>query len=244
LSERERLRWFRDWIPLRVKRAIHRFSTHLEPYARRAYSQEGEDLLLQRLFEGRQNGFYVDVGAHHPERFSNTCLFHQLGWRGVNIDPDPEAMRLFARARPGDINLCLGISDEPGTLTYHAFNEPALNTFDERLALERAALPGYRLMGTSRVRVERLDGVLAKALAPDQLIDFLSVDAEGFDLKVLASNDWTRFRPHCVLVEALQSSLAAASAHPAQKMLSGAGYELYAKTVNTLVFIDGRQGLP
>ncbi|MFT4801330.1 MAG: hypothetical protein ACI93N_001101, partial [Flavobacteriaceae bacterium] len=42
-----------------------------------SYSQEGEDILLNRIFNPQVNasGFYVDVGAHHPERFSNTFYF-------------------------------------------------------------------------------------------------------------------------------------------------------------------------
>ena len=165
-----------------------------------------------------------------------------MGWRGININPDPDAMRLFAGERPADVNLCLGISDQPGTLTYYAFNETALNTFDQKLAHERESLPGYKLMKTSAVQVERLDAVLSRHLAPGRQIDFLSVDAEGFDLKVLASNDWSRFRPRCVLVEALGSSLATVKAGPVHEILSSAGYELYAKTVNTLVFRDSRSG--
>ena len=232
----------RDRIPRGVKQAVWRLCVLVEPHGRQAFSQEGEDLLLLRLFEGQRQGFYVDVGAHHPARFSNTCLFHRMGWRGINIDPDPEAMRLFASERPTDVNLCLGISDQPGTLTYYAFNETALNTFDQKLVHERESLPGYKLMKTSAVQVERLDAVLSRHLAPGRQIDFLSVDAEGFDLKVLASNDWSRFRPRCVLVEALGSSLATVKAGPVHEILSSAGYELYAKTVNTLVFRDSRSG--
>ena len=238
MSHVGRLRWMRDRVPRAVGRAVCGICALLDPHARRAYSQEGEDQLLLRLFEGQRDGFYVDVGAHHPRRFSNTCLFYGMGWRGINIDPDPETMRLFALERPADINLCLGISDQPGVLAYHAFNESALNTFDEHIARQRESLPGYRLLGTSMVPVERLDAVLSRHLPPGRQIDFLSIDAEGFDLKVLASNDWARFRPRCVLVEALGTSLATVSASPVHRELSTAGYELYAKTVNTLVFRD------
>lgn len=39
------------------------------------YSQEGEDMIFRRLFEHQEKDFYVDVGAHHPFRFSNTYFF-------------------------------------------------------------------------------------------------------------------------------------------------------------------------
>ena len=53
---------------------------------RYSFSQEGEDLLIDRMFDGQSVGFYVDVGAHHPTRFSNTYLLYLRGWRGINID--------------------------------------------------------------------------------------------------------------------------------------------------------------
>ena len=56
-------------------------------YLNCSYSQEGEDMVLARYLEGQKNGFYVDVGAHHPFRFSNTYHFYLKGWHGVNIDP-------------------------------------------------------------------------------------------------------------------------------------------------------------
>jgi FkbM family methyltransferase len=197
---------------------------------------------------GRRRPAAAALAGHGPRRRlrrcrrAPSCLFHRAGWRGINIDADPEAIRRFAAARPGDINLCVGISDAPGTLTFHIFNEPALNTFDERLAREREQLPGYRLLRREPVPVERLDAVLARVLPAGQAIDFLSVDVEGYDLQVLSSNDWERFRPRVVLAEALGKTLAQAADGEIARHLAGARYELCAKTVSTLVFRDATLG--
>lgn len=74
------------------------------------YSQEGEDAILRRLFELTDKGFYIDIGAHHPQRFSNTYFFYLKGWNGINIEPRPGSSQLFNELRPRDINLELGIS--------------------------------------------------------------------------------------------------------------------------------------
>ena len=50
-----------------------------------SYSQEGEDLVVDRLLNGKRNGFYVEVGCHHPYRYSNTFMFYKKGWRGICI---------------------------------------------------------------------------------------------------------------------------------------------------------------
>ena len=100
----------------------------------RSYSQEGEDRILARLFESSGQGFYVDVGAHHPMRFSNTFLFYRRGWRGVNIDATPGSMRLFDRYRSRDTNIESGVGLTTGVVPFYVFNEPALNTFDRELS--------------------------------------------------------------------------------------------------------------
>ena len=51
-------------------RLISLFDNIFDIYAIKSYSQEGEDMILRRMFERQQRGFYVDVGAHHPRRFS------------------------------------------------------------------------------------------------------------------------------------------------------------------------------
>jgi FkbM family methyltransferase len=199
------------------------------------YGQEGEDLILDRVLEHQAEGFYVDVGAHHPVRFSNTYLFYKRGWRGINIDAMPGSMRKFESVRPRDINIECGIADCEGKLTYHRFNEPALNTFDTAEA-QRKNKPPYKLVNTVEVSVERLDSVLERHLPAGQRIDFLTVDVEGYDLKVIQSNNWTKFRPAYVLVEALDSSLSTVAKLPLNLFLAGQGYNLYAKTVNTLFY--------
>jgi len=98
-------------------------------YLNNSFSQEGEDIILSRLFNDKKNGFYVDVGAHHPFRFSNTYKFYEKGWSGINIEPNPEDFHLFSKYRNRDININAGVGSNDGTLTYFMFNEPALNTF-------------------------------------------------------------------------------------------------------------------
>lgn len=228
------------WLRRRLKGLLQR---HIDVYAQKSYSQEGEDMILRRIFEARRVGFYVDVGAHHPRRFSNTHFFYRRGWRGINIEPNPHAVREFRAVRSRDINLELGVSLRPGSLRYHLFDEPALNTFDEKVVESRLAGTPYRIVGTVDVAVEPLGSILARHLPAGQEIDFLSIDVEGFDLAVLQSNDWTRFRPYCVLVEALGVPLQHVAESEVFRFMIALRYELIAKTFNTLFFMR-RAGNP
>jgi FkbM family methyltransferase len=230
---------WRKCIPRYAVGSVRFVLERLDPYVNLAYSQDGEDMILRRLFESQKSGFYVDVGAHHPYRFSNTCYFYRRGWSGINIDPNPEAIETFRRERPSDINVCVGVSEHAGNLSYYFFNEPALNTFDANLAAERGRLASYRLLGTRGVPVRRLDDLLGEYLLPDQKIDFMSVDVEGLDLSVLRSNDWSRFRPRMLLVEAHERTVLAVESDPINLFAVDASYRLIAKTLNTLIYEDG-----
>lgn len=203
----------------------------------RSYAQEGEDLILARLFEGQKSGFYVDVGAHHPIRFSNTYLFYKRGWKGINIDASPGSMELFAKKRPRDINLELAIAQEEGQSDFYIFNEPALNTFDQQLASQRHG-SRYRVVQVKPIKKRPLATVLRDHLKLGQTIDILSVDVEGLDLEVLRSNDWQRFPARCVVVEAAEVSLSQLDTNETHCFLSQQGYEIWAKTANTLFYLQ------
>jgi FkbM family methyltransferase len=228
---------FKKIIPNRLLEPIRWIRKELfDVYGIKSYSQEGEDMILHRIFADKTSGFYVDVGAHHPRRFSNTYFFYKLGWCGINIEPNPEAFRLFQSDRKRDINIQLGISNSKGQITYYLFDEPALNTFDKEIVNSRLKNTQYKLKSTSEVDVERLDQVLSNYLPDNTQIDFLSIDAEGFDFIVLTSNDWERYRPKYVLVEVLNSSLEVVMGGEIFDFMKNQQYALFAKTYNTLFF--------
>jgi len=190
---------------------------------------------LHRIFEKKPIGFYVDVGSHHPQRFSNTYQFYLRGWNGINIDPIPGSKACFDSIRKRDVNLETGISDNPGELIYYIFEESALNTFNQ----EVASSANSTLISKNIVYVQRLSDVLSQYLMKNQQIDFLTIDVEGLDLQVLRSNDWTRYRPSYVLTEALDMrDIAHVLESELHQYMHAIGYTLYAKAVNTLFYAD------
>ena len=226
----------KNLVPKSARNAL-REALGRRTYARRSYSQEGEDLVLLRLLEDCDHGIYVDVGAHHPFRFSNTCLLYEKGWRGINIDARPGSMAPFRRFRPLDINLEVGINETTSRLEFFIFIEPALNTFDPGMAQARQA-EGWALSHRVFVECLPLSTILTRELPRlgASAIDLLSVDAEGLDLNVLRSNDWGRFRPRLIVVEILGADLSFSARSETTTFLSAVGYSPYAKLHNSVVF--------
>lgn len=172
-------------------------------YGRYSYSQEGEDLILLKLFNFRKSGFYVDVGAHHPFRYSNTYLLYKSGWKGINIEPSKEAKAIFDRARRRDINLELGVTKKPGEKTMYVFEESALNTFDADRAKIVVTHKQSRLTMKTKVKTKSLELILSKYLPRGVNIDLLNIDVEGFENEVLKSNNWSKHSPDIICVESL-----------------------------------------
>jgi len=231
----------KDHIPLSIKNIVKRILSlaSWDQWFNQSWSQEGEDQILRRIFEDKSNGFYVDVGAHHPKRFSNTYLFYKRGWRGINIDAMPGSMEIFKKFRPRDINIELGIGEKEGALDYFVFNEPALNGFSRELSQKRHDTEfRYRIEKVIKVDVLPLSMVLQKHLPRGQAIDFMSIDVEGLDFQVLKSNDWNRFRPKYVLAEILGSSLLDIQSSEIGVLMKDQNYILFAKCMNTVFFKD------
>ena len=55
-------------------------------FTKKSYAMDGEDLAIDQYIKNKLNGFYVDVGAHHPLQRNNTYLLFKRGWTGINVD--------------------------------------------------------------------------------------------------------------------------------------------------------------
>jgi len=205
-------------------------------FQRVSYSVHGEDLLLENLLRHQVQGFYVDVGAHHPFRFSNTYLLYKKGWHGINIDPLPGGMKIFQEHRMRDINLELAVSDEEQSLAYYMFENPAFNS----MSYEEVKTREKPIMGEVSIETTTLESILDTYLDDRQPIDLLNIDVEGHDIHVIDSNNWEKYRPKYVLVEDLSFSYEKLSNSLLYNKMTDLGYELIANVIKTLFFKDVR----
>ncbi len=187
-----------------------------------SYSQNGEDMLINRYF-GDRIGSFLDIGAYHPVIENNTYFFYQKGWRGANIEPVPQLHQAFQQARPEDRNVQVAILDTPGVVTFYSvlhepireaqhnapialnltssmwdrLNVSGLSTFDAELAV-RHRLAGYTVQELA-----------VCAITTPQLIDeygvsapdFVSLDVEGFEDTVIRNFPFDRWRPELFVIE-------------------------------------------
>jgi FkbM family methyltransferase len=159
-----------------------------------SYSQSGEDLLLWEYFGARTNGFFLEAGANHPTKLSQTWLFELHGWKGILVEPLAKNCELLRQHRPGSrvFQCALGAPEQRGRAQIKvAGGDDALSglVVDDDVIVERM----------EEVEVRTLDEVLAEAGNPK--LDFMSLDVEGFELQVLRGFDLMRHRPAVILIE-------------------------------------------
>ena len=222
-----------------------RYERRVAEGAPKTYSQYGEDACLRGFMDRRCRdreycGFWVDIGAHHPTRFSNTRMFSEMGWWGINVDAMSDAIELFRKRRPKDINVNVGVGAVPGELDYYQFPDHAYNTFVKARVDELGREWGHDLVEgrdyhVCKVPVVTLKELLDVHLPSGQKIDFLSVDAEGLDLEILKSNDWEKYRPDYVFAE-VEGPLSDAGGSEMLRFLRAVGYELVGRCVVTAIF--------
>ncbi len=205
-----------------------------------SFGQNFEDLILLKLIKelNPEKGFFVDVGAHDPIRFSNTYSLHKRGWQGINIDPLPTCIERFKTMRPNDINLNIGVSDKEGSLEYFDFEEPAYNTINPLRAKYVLENSYTKLKGKCIIKIDTLKNILDKYIN-GRTIDLLTIDVETMELSVLQSNDWVKYRPRFIVMESIvnvNESLDNIYKDPAVHFLIDKQYVVVAKVANAVFF--------
>lgn len=166
-----------------------------------SYSQHGEDLIVSNVLRdfNLSKGKYLDVGANHPTDISNTYLFYKKGLAGITIEPIPELVKLHRKFRPRDLILPIGISNEPGLISFNLTKFPVISSFDQQHIATQMNYAENVIWKKLFIPVLTLDMVCKDIEA--EWYYFLSIDVEGLDFQVLQGATETLKKTYCLLIE-------------------------------------------
>ncbi len=203
-------------------------------FVRHSYSQKQEDLIIDRLLNYPKTGFYIDIGANDPVRLNNTKRFYDRGWTGINIEPNYIKYNKLQSERSRDINLNIALSDASrDDLIFYIFDADAISTLSKDQARYYQKV-GYKILEERKIITSTLQNIF-ETYIKSQPIDFLSIDTEGFDLIILKSNDWEKYRPNIIIIESseLDDTVNKASVQDNQSVFfQNIGYRLVSQTTH------------
>ena len=189
-----------------------------------------EDTVVLEYFKNKKNGFYVDVGCYHPIHRNNTYLLHKQGWNGINIDTSKFSIDLFNFIRSKDLNYNCAISDKNEIVKlFYQKKLSQLSTIEKNYA--ESVFQGN--IKEKEIQAFTLDEILSRDKYKNSKIDFLDIDVEGADLKVLQGLSFDKFKPELVCIEIHEKEIKQSEIY---KFLVDENYELIWSGVFSYLF--------
>lgn len=155
--------------------------------------------LLETVFQGRSDGYFVEIGANHPLTNSNSYAFEKAGWTGWSFDPLKRFKDDWATLRRTPL-FCAAISDSAMDREFVEFDGPGgwehqMSGFVDSVRKEDLQLMQH---DTYQVACYPLRHFL-----PDDVrkIDLALIDVEGAELMVIDGLGLDQLRIDWLLIE-------------------------------------------
>jgi FkbM family methyltransferase len=175
-------------------------------------SEAGQDRVVAALLGGKRGGYFVDLAANLPFKQSNTrALERDLGWRGICIDGNDDVLLLLARYRACSVVGAIVSSRAGERVHFRRWSAPSkvpihmlsgivgLGEHNKRVNASAAEQRRFGLRDDAATTVT-LEHILRAHAAPAR-VDYLSLDVEGAEEKVLAGFDFDNYSFSVMTIE-------------------------------------------
>ena len=186
----------------------------------------GEDIFIRRFFKNEKKGFYVDIGCYHPIKGSLTYYLFEKGWKGLNVDLSKVSVDLFKISRPDDHNVNAAITDFDGDTDY----------YESGIINQQNSLISDNKNKKIKVKAYKLNTLLNDFKILE--VDYLNIDVEGNEFKVISSFNFEKFHPKLISIEQNIYNSEKLFNEECHKLLLSKSYFLASKIGVTSIYID------
>ena len=156
------------------------------------YSQLGQDkFVIEKIFNKKKDGFFVDVGAHDGGYLSNTAtLEKEFDWSGICIEPSRAASFIIRQRKCKAVTgYCASEKKVSGQLVrFREFspNELSVTIFEDlnEHPFWAKTLESGENYKDKLKKCKTLDEILAENSCPKN-IDYVSIDTQGCEWLIL-----------------------------------------------------------
>lgn len=189
--------------------------------------QFGQDMFAYMYFNGKKDGFYIDIGANDGKTINNTLIFENLGWHGICVEPLPEVFEQLCINRRCDcFNAAIANmkSDSVefvrarGVETLSGLNEQMSKAHKERIMNEKGEIERIT------VKTVTFDDLMS-GYPEKRYIDFMSIDVEGAEMSILETINFKKFSFGLITVE--NNEEIKGDGKRLKKYMENRGYKVY-----------------
>ena len=163
-----------------------------------SFAQNFEDVILNRAFTNKKQGFFLDIGAQHPVIDSVSRHFILNGWNGILVEPVPAYAILLKEEYP-HISVLQKYVGKKRNREMFIIADTGLSTSDELLA------QAYKNSGLN------ISNEICEGMTLDEIfefigevdIDWMKIDAENSEVEILNSWKSENVKPTIVVLEVL-----------------------------------------
>jgi len=210
---------------------------NIPAYLTATYSQCYEDIIVEGLLRAHvkihgspESIAFVEIGANHPVCTSSSYLLKEkFGIQAFLVEANPKLIPALQQFRRGDIIIQAAVvdTDEPTVDFYISANNETSSLDDKFVSIRTPGIDEKITVPTIRA-----NEVLARA---DSEMILLSVDVEGYDLRILQDIDWVKYKPFILIVEPSEDYSPGSTQSIIDFMLAN-NYNLVAETDVNLIF--------
>lgn len=188
---------------------------YLKNYKKFFYSEFGEDIFVERFFNKKKFGKYIDIGCYHPIKSSLTYNLFKKGWSGINIDLSKQSIDLFKADRPNDINLFCAVSNINEKINFYETSP---------INQQNSLIKSSQEQKEKLIDSYTLDSLQKKYNFYD--VNYINIDTEGSELNVLHGINFKLTHPDLISLE--DNSFSFQNIQKIKKIdyMSSNGYEL------------------
>ena len=158
-------------------------------------SQAGQDYwIYAEAFNEKEGGYFLDIGAHDGIYISNTYLLEsRYNWQGICVEANPATFsELKKNRRAKCLNICLDRSEGEVDFVLRDVmgGIKGLDNDESNIGASEVV----------KLKTMPLERVLSEHHAPN-IIDYLSIDVEGAEERILADFDFNKYMFRCITIE-------------------------------------------
>jgi FkbM family methyltransferase len=166
------------------------------------YSQHGEDFLVNKIFNNKTNGVFVEIGCLDGIEYSNTYYFEKKGWSGVCVEAHNDFITSLKTNRPGSTIVHCAVGEEnKDEVVFYANKIGSLSTLDksEEKRWQENYKDYFHGFEEQKVRMRTMTSIFDELKIGQ--IDFVSLDIEGYEINALKGLDFNKYKPSIFVIE-------------------------------------------